>query len=129
MNLIKKIRGIGFFLFLHFTLLPVAGQSGNHEQMLNSYDVKFYFLDLEISNLSIAFQGSVSILAEITNSDSDSLSVQLNQELTLDSLEIDGEQVPFIHTDDYIRFKPIYEYQSGDIIQMVFYYRFSVHPF
>ncbi|MBA7534332.1 hypothetical protein ES705_26578 [subsurface metagenome] len=45
------------------------------------------------------------------------------QEVTPDSLVIDGIQTNFIHSEDFIRFSPLEIYESGDLITMRLYYR------
>ncbi|MCS7077566.1 MAG: M1 family aminopeptidase [Bacteroidia bacterium] len=69
--------------------------------LLNKYDVKFYFLDLEVNNTSTAVSGSVTIHAK-TTATMDTFVVELLSNMTVDSVKINGFIKSFTHTDDHI---------------------------
>lgn len=114
---------IFLFILLQFFIHSVLGQDLSYKEFLKSYDIKFYFLDLEIDNMSINLNGNVTILAEIANADVDTIALELYQEATLDSVLLDGNNVAFIHSDDFIRFAFPSDYANHDMIQMKLYYK------
>ena len=57
---------------------------------INNYDVKFYFLDIELSNTSTYIEGSVRIDAEVTSAILDTFVVELIPSLTIDSVLVNG---------------------------------------
>jgi len=52
---------------------------------LNDYDVKFYWLDIEVSSANINVAGNTSITAEVTASVLDTFAFELVPEMTIDS--------------------------------------------
>ncbi len=52
---------------------------------LNDYDVKFYWLDIEVSSANIDVAGNTSITAEVTASVLDTFAFELVPEMTIDS--------------------------------------------
>ncbi len=69
---------------------------------INGYDVKFYFLDLEMSNTSIYLKGSVRIDAKVVVPVLDTFVVELIPALTIDSIKINGQLKPFVRLGDEV---------------------------
>jgi aminopeptidase N len=112
-----------FFAFIQFLFQPVWNQDYENSDLLNAYDIKFYFLDLKINNTSINFEGNVKILAELVNPDVDSVAVELIQEITLDSVWLDGEKTNFTHSNDVICMAIPSDFVKGELFQMTFFYK------
>lgn len=72
--------------------------------LVNKYDVKFYFLDIEVNNTSTSVAGSVTIKAQ-TTAVMDTFVVELLSNMTVDSVKIDNVTKPFTHIDDHIYIK------------------------
>ena len=122
----KAFRYIIFIFFLlQFLIHSLFCQDSAYNHLLDSYDVKFYFLDLEVNNMSIDFTGVVTIHAEMVVPDSDSLALELIQEVPLDSIFLNDEKVSFVHTGDIILIALPYEYEINELIRLKLYYRFQ----
>jgi hypothetical protein len=55
-----------------------------------AYDVKWYFLNLNAENTSVALSGNVTIRAEVVWNMMDTFSFHLHQDYTIDSILING---------------------------------------
>jgi aminopeptidase N len=67
---------------------------------LNDYDVKFYFLDLNVESNSIYVSGEVTFYAEVVAAVMDTFAFELLQQMTIDGVTINGIQQTVIHTTD-----------------------------
>jgi len=70
--------------------------------LLFDYDVKFYYLDIEVDNSSIYIAGEVSIMAEVVAAELDTFAVELLDELTVDEVIYNGNTLTADHTNDEI---------------------------
>ena len=66
--------------------------------LLHDYDVKFYFLDLNVESNSIYVSGEVTFYAEVVAAEMDTFAFELLQEMIVDQITINGIQNPFSHT-------------------------------
>ncbi|MEZ5070282.1 MAG: M1 family aminopeptidase [Bacteroidales bacterium] len=84
-------------------LLPEAvGLSPEHALLMEGYDVRFYGLDVELSNRSEHIRGKGRIVAEVVAGDLDSFVVQLIDELAVAEVRVAGIPRPFTHRNDVI---------------------------
>lgn len=74
--------------------------------LLHDYDVKFYFLDLNIESNSIYVSGEVTFYAEVVASTMDTFAFELLDEMTIDQVEINGISQSFNRQNDEV-FVPI----------------------
>ncbi len=65
---------------------------------LDDYDVKFYFLDLNVESNSIYVSGEVTFYAEVVAAEMDTFAFELLQEMNVDQITINDIQQPFIHS-------------------------------
>jgi len=72
--------------------------------LVNKYDVKFYFLDIEVNNTSTTVAGNVTIKAK-TTAVMDTFVVELMSNMTVDSVKINNVIKTFTHIDDHIYIK------------------------
>ena len=77
---------------------------------LNNYDVKFYKLDITVSNSSAAISGSVTVLAEVQSSPLDTFVIELintilenETYMVVDSVLINEENKQFSHANELIK--------------------------
>ncbi len=68
--------------------------------LLNDYDVKFYFLDLNVESNTIYVSGEVTFYAEVVAAELDTFAFELLEQMTIDEVEINGIQQTVIHTTD-----------------------------
>ncbi len=90
--------------------------------LLFDYDVKFYFLDLNISSSSVDISGNVTINAQSVVSVLDTFAVELIDDMTIDSILINGMNHSFLHTGNEV-FIPLQNPVSqGEMISAQFFY-------
>lgn len=91
------------------------------EKWLSGYDVKWYYLDLEVSNENTYIEGSVTILSEALR-ELDTLVFQLIDELEVTGVEVGGNPVAdFEHREDAV-YVPV-DGASGSLITTSISYR------
>jgi aminopeptidase N len=69
-------------------------------EVQNAYDVKWYFLNLNAENTSVALSGNVTIKAEVVYQVMDTFSFHLYQSYIIDSILINGVKKTFINNGD-----------------------------
>ncbi|MFO7723034.1 MAG: M1 family aminopeptidase [Bacteroidales bacterium] len=69
---------------------------------IHNYDVKFYFLDIELSNTSTYVSGNVQIDAVVTSAVLDTFMFELIPSLTIDSITLNGVPVTFSRNGDEV---------------------------
>lgn len=67
------------------------------------YDVKFYWLDLQVSDSSITLRGSVSIMADPQVQDLQEIMLDMSQGLTADSVTVNGQRVAHVHAENTLQ--------------------------
>jgi aminopeptidase N len=73
-----------------------------YDQYLSHYDVKFYHLGLEVSNMNTFLDGFTAILSEVVE-DLDTIVFQLNGELEISAVEVNGTNIPdYLHHDEVV---------------------------
>ena len=70
--------------------------------LLFDYDVKFYFLDLNVSSNSVDISGNVTINAESVVTALDTFAVELIDDMIIDSVKINGTVHGFTHTGNEV---------------------------
>jgi aminopeptidase N len=68
--------------------------------LLNDYDVKHYFLDLNVESNTIYVSGEVTFYAEVVAATLDTFAFELLQQMNVDEVFINGIQQPVIHNTD-----------------------------
>jgi aminopeptidase N len=110
---VKRVLFILFFwpavLFgQHYQSCPVERhfqdvyENPLYDRYLSKYDVKFYHISLEVSNLNTYITGFTEVLIEALD-EVDTIAFQLLDDLTISTLEIDGnQQNNYIHIEDVL---------------------------
>lgn len=114
----KLFRSI---IFICVLFLPASRSL--HAQMecsMDNYDVKFYALDLTLSDTNTNLHGSASIGMEIV-SPSDLICLELGNQLKVESVMHNGKDVYFSHVNDLLEVKGIFLPGTFDTIK-VFYH-------
>lgn len=89
---------------------------------LSDYDVKFYGLDIELSNTNDQVAGHVIILIEILNS-TNTIVFELIQQLTVDSIFVNETKKDFTHANELISINNGDNLNQGDLVNCTIYYR------
>ncbi len=91
--------------------------------LLHDYDVKFYFLDLNVENNTIYISGNVTFNAQVVATQLDTFAFELVDELTIDSVKINGLNQGFSHINNEVFValtNPLPEY--SDFSALIFYH-------
>ncbi len=91
--------------------------------LLFDYDVKFYFLDLNVESNSIDISGNVTINAKVVATVLDTFAFELIDDMLIDSIKINGIVHGFTHTGDEV-FIPLQNpvQQGGMVSSQIFYH-------
>lgn len=92
-----------------------------YNPLMDHYDVTFYHLDIKLNETSVAVEGNVRIVATVVTDEMDQLVVQLVDDLTIDSLLVNGTNTDFIHSNDEV-IADIPPQPSGETIEAIIYY-------
>jgi len=88
------------------------------------YDMHFLHLDLEVESISTTVGGSARMEAKVTSATLDTIYLELNQALTMDSMRFNGALVEPTFTNSEL-FLVVDEMQEGDDIILTTYYHGS----
>jgi len=94
----------------------------NENPLLNSYDVKFYGLDVEVNNRSDQVQGNTTILVEVTQNFLDTLVFELNQSLTVSRVVVDGVETSYTQAGDELYINMVSPKDSGVLVNAQVFY-------
>jgi len=91
--------------------------------LLWDYDVKFYFLDIEVDPSTIDISGNVSIHAEVASATMDTLALEFNDAMIVDSAFVDGVMANPVQSNDHIfMLLPSTLSQGDNFIVQVYYH-------
>jgi aminopeptidase N len=102
-----------------FFLFPVIAQSQSAIEQTN-FDVKFYGLDVKVSDTSTFIEGSTEIIIEILK-DSDTLVFNLGSQLEVSKVTIDSVDCMFEHSEDFL-YLATTGLSAGQIVSVVIFY-------
>jgi aminopeptidase N len=68
--------------------------------LLFDYDVKFYYIDIEVDNSSIYITGEVTIMAEVVAAEMDTFAVELLSDLNIDDVYYNGNTLSVTQIGD-----------------------------
>jgi aminopeptidase N len=91
------------------------------DPLILDYDVKFYHLDIAVSNVSEDIEGNVLIHAEILNP-VDTFALQLKDYLSVDSVKVNGVITNFNHNNDLIYILSGSQISAGSQVDVIVYY-------
>lgn len=100
----------------------------NTNPLLQDYDVKFYFLDIEAISTSDHIGGNTSVLVEVVNNPLSTLVLELLDQLTVDSVLIDGALSVFAHSNHEVSITLPREYAIGERLTAKVYYHGTSGP-
>lgn len=90
--------------------------------LLFHYDVKFYHLDLHVETDTTFLSGSVTIQAQVIASTMDTFAVELIDEMTIDSILINGAVHDFYRQQDEVFVPLIQPVSQGELFTSRIYY-------
>lgn len=93
--------------------------------LLNKYDITFTRLNLTSDNNSTLLSGSAEIIARVTDGPMDQFCIELNTELTVDSIMVENKVQSFTHAEDEIVVTLDQSLQENEILEIIIYYKGS----
>lgn len=93
----------------------------DYNPLMDKYDVSFYHLDVSLEENSVDIEGNVTIMAEIVEENVESFVLQLVDELTVDSVLVNGTNRTFTHENDEILIN-IPVLNNGDEVEVTVFY-------
>lgn len=93
-----------------------------YNSLLDNYDINFVFIDIEISETSVYVSGNTELYATVKANELDTLILELIDEMTIDSIVLDGSNISFLHSNDEISvpIEPALAY--GENFNVIVYY-------
>lgn len=92
---------------------------------MDNYDVKFYFLDLNVINTNKNINGSGSMLATVVANSINEIVVELHNTLTIDSLKVDNVIHTFTRSGTEVHIPLATALSAGQDFYLTVYYRGS----
>ena len=89
------------FLVLHASL-HAQERYAPPSDWYNDYDVKFYKIDIEVSDTTVNIRGNAEVIAEITVSGLKRFTLELNESVRVDSVWMDGRKASFHRDGDLL---------------------------
>ncbi len=105
------MRKLFLFSFLSLSLLSVRGASGP----LQAYDVKWYFLELEVNDTNTFLRGAVHVQAVVVADSLPQWVLELTDSLQVDSIHVNGLPASFVHIHDSLEITLVTPAKRGDL--------------
>lgn len=112
--------------------IPAASASGvqnahrignENDPRMDRYDVKFYKIDLEVTDASTYLAGSASILIQVLDIPVEELVFDLLSDLTVDSVMLDGRIAGFTHEGNQLIVAPAKEIGAQQKVLVTVFYK------
>ncbi len=105
------------------TILRRASASVTATSLMQQYDMKFQFLDLEIQRDTNRIKGNVKTLAQVSVAALDTFVFELHSNYTIDSVCIGGNRLPFFRRTHDVYVPLASTALLGDMIDAKIYYK------
>jgi len=88
----------------------------------DDYDVSFYFLDIVVQNNTTFVEGNATTIATVKSPVIDVFNFELIDQLTIDSVIVNGVNSTFVHTNDLVTVELESPVSSGETITATTFY-------
>jgi aminopeptidase N len=100
--------------------------SPTFSDLQNNYDVKFYFINIEVSNDHTAIKGNTSILLEPVINELDTLVFELSSSMVIDSLFVNDEAIiHYVFSDNTVKIPIPYHLRTQALLDANIFYNGS----
>lgn len=115
-----------------FNKIVTATESGNKKSLSqsinsvppeNSYDLKFYHLNVNIERASLFISGNVRSIAKVVTPSLDSFAFVLHQNHTIDSVYVNGAKRNFVRQDSLVKATAGTPIPQNQVFDAVVYYK------
>ncbi len=86
----------------HYSAMENRALNEVYNPAMDMYDVSFYHLDISLNEDDVDIEGNVRVMADVVADEMDEFVLQLVDELTVDSVILNGENTAFTHDNDEI---------------------------
>jgi aminopeptidase N len=125
-----NVQWLFFVSLILFRLLGGISESpGRHYSHLkqvsderSNYDVKFYGLDLQVSDSSIYLSGTVAILIDPLVQSLQHVVFDFSNALSTDSVTLNGEKVSYVHSENQLKITLTSPIDAGNLSSFQIYY-------
>ncbi len=93
-----------------------------YNHLMDDYDIKFYKLDLEVSDSSTYISGSVTILIEVIEEPFNVIIFELSDSMSIDSVVVNDNRTDFTHQNDEIIISSDEDYEINSLISIEIFY-------
>jgi hypothetical protein len=91
-------------------------RKSNYTINKDDYDVKFYFIELEVTDTSTFIKGSTSILIEILHESQEQVILDMYDSLLVDSVFIESIPATYLHSNNEIIINAPNPIPSGNMV-------------
>jgi len=100
-------------------------QQSSSNPLLDQYDISFTKLDLKSENNAAFFSGTAEIIARVVSGPMDQFCIELNTNMTVDSVIVDDISLSFTHTANEILVTLDQSIEENEILEIIIYYEGS----
>ena len=91
--------------------------------LMDNYDVKYYNIDLNVSNTSLAINGFVQMKAQAKKDGFNQVVLNLANAFTVDSVYINGKKVTYSKSGDELTIQATTNFVKNDYFESIVYYK------
>jgi aminopeptidase N len=126
MRLVIQFRCILFsYLLVIHSVCNLFGSVEKSNRLFDSYDVKFYFINIEANNTNADIIGSTLIMAQLKEDHVDTIGLELSQIAYIDSITLDNKKLEYFRSNDTLKIVLPARYSSGETISLSIFYEFT----
>jgi aminopeptidase N len=118
---LRKTKFYAFVLSLIILNLLSVAQSGT-SRFYGTYNIVFYYLDLQVTNKNTDISGVARIDALLMDNSTDTLYLELTDSAEIDSVRVNGTKCEFIHEDDLIKINCFFQPNSKQLVSLEVFY-------
>lgn len=96
-----------------------------YNRLLDDYDVKFYFIDIEVNDTSTAIDGSTSILVELLDREPETIVLDMGSMLHVDSVYLDQNKAGYLHENEELVIEIPKSFAEKELVSIQVFYHGS----
>jgi aminopeptidase N len=112
-----------FILFIFFKIIAISAQQKQTTDWYQDYDVKWYKIDIKVSDTIALVSGSTKILSEIKSITLDTFCFELSKQLIIDSVVTNKLKCNYSREGDLVLVSLNSTVKSGTLLDVDIYYR------
>jgi len=122
---VHSFKSFLHILFSFIFLIISVTVNGQKNRLFESYDVKFYFIDIEANNVNTDIKGNSEVLLELKETNVDSIALEFTKNAVIDSILINNVALNYNRKEDTL-IVPLTEGNvQSDYFNIIVYYSIS----